>query len=283
MISVSTEPEKSLYVPKLAEVLKVEPLAEKEKLFQLRLKDGSRLNHKPGQFVEVSVLGIGEAPISISSSPTRDDRFELVVRTVGNVTRALHRLQPKDMVGIRGPFGNGYPVSELLGRSLLFVAGGIGLCPLRSMIQYAVDNREQFGRIIILYGCRQPAEQLFRGELDKWRQRQDIDILESVDRCPVDVAWSGSVGVITTLFPRVNIDPKHTTALVVGPPVMYRYVIAECLKKGIAKNQILLSLERRMKCGMGFCGHCQINNLYVCLDGPVFSYAKLSKLKETEL
>ena len=282
-MSVSTEPEKSLYVPKLAEVLKVEPLSEKEKLFQLRLKDGSRLNHKPGQFVEVSVPGIGEAPISISSSPTRDDRFELVIRTVGNVTRALHRLQPKDMVGIRGPFGNGYPVSELLGRALLFVAGGIGLCPLRSMIQYAMDNREQFGRIIILYGCRQPAEQLFRGELDKWRQRQDIDILESVDRCPVDVAWSGSVGVITTLFPRVNIDPKHTTALVVGPPVMYRYVIAECLKKGIAKNQILLSLERRMKCGMGFCGHCQINNLYVCLDGPVFSYAKLSELKETEV
>lgn len=282
-MSVSTELEKSLYVPKLAEVLKVESLAEKEKLFQLRLKDGSRLNHKPGQFVEVSVLGIGEAPISISSSPTRDDLFELVVRTVGNVTRALHRLQPKDIVGIRGPFGNGYPVSELLGRSLLFVAGGIGLCPLRSMIQYAVDNREQFGRIIILYGCRQPAEQLFREELDKWRQQQDIDILESVDRCPVDVAWSGSVGVITALFPRVNIDPNHTTALVVGPPVMYRYVIAECLKKGIAKNQILLSLERRMKCGMGFCGHCQINNLYVCLDGPVFSYAKLSELKETEV
>lgn len=282
-MAVSTESMKSLYLPKLAEVLKVEPLSEKEKLFQLRMKDGSRLSHKPGQFVEVSVLGVGEAPISVSSSPTRDSSFELGIRAVGNVTRALHRLQPGDTLGIRGPFGNGFPVSELLGQDLLFVAGGIGLCPLRSMVQYAIDKRGQFGKITLLYGCRQPAEQLFQGEIAEWRRRQDIEIMESVDRCPLDVSWGGSVGVITTLFPRVDIEPNNTTALVVGPPVMYRYVVAECLKKGIAKDQILLSLERRMKCGMGFCGHCQINNVHVCLDGPVFNYEELSKLKETEV
>ncbi len=282
-MAVSTESMKSLYLPKLAEVLKVEPLSEKEKLFQLRMKDGSRLSHKPGQFVEVSVLGVGEAPISVSSSPTRDSSFELGIRAVGNVTRALHRLQPGDTLGIRGPFGNGFPVSELLGQDLLFVAGGIGLCPLRSMVQYAIDKRGQFGKITLLYGCRQPAEQLFQREIAEWRRRQDIEIMESVDRCPLDVSWGGSVGVITTLFPRVDIEPNNTTALVVGPPVMYRYVVAECLKKGIAKDQILLSLERRMKCGMGFCGHCQINNVYVCLDGPVFNYEELSKLKETEV
>ncbi len=151
------------------------------------------------------------------------------------------------------------------------------------MIQYAMDERAQFGKIILLYGCRQPVEQLFRGELNEWKQRQDIQILESVDRCPVDVAWEGSVGVITALFPQMEIDPGKTTALIVGSPVMYRYVVAECLKKGMAKERILLSLERRMKCGMGFCGHCQINNVYVCLDGPVFSYAQLSKLKEREV
>lgn len=282
-MAVSTESMKSLYLPKLAEVLKVEPLSEKEKLFQLRMKDGSRLSHKPGQFVEVSVLGVGEAPISVSSSPTRDGSFELGIRAVGNVTRALHRLQPGDTLGIRGPFGNGFPVSELLGQDLLFVAGGIGLCPLRSMVQYAIDKRGQFGKITLLYGCRQPAEQLFQGELAEWRRRQDIEVMESVDRCPLDVSWRGSIGVITTLFPRVDIEPNNTTALVVGPPVMYRYVVAECLKKGIAKDRILLSLERRMKCGMGFCGHCQINNVYVCLDGPVFNYEELSKLKETEV
>jgi NAD(P)H-flavin reductase len=282
-MAVSENPGGSLYLPKLAELIKVESLSEKDRLFQLRLRDGSRLNHKPGQFVEVSVLGIGEAPMSISSSPTRGDLFELGVRAVGNLTRALHRLQPGDTVGIRGPFGNGFPVSELQRRDLLFVAGGIGLCPLRSMIEYAIDNRKQFGRLILLYGCRQPAEQLFRGELREWRQRQDIEVLESADRCPEDVAWEGSVGVITALFPQVDIDPARTTALVVGPPVMYRFVVSECLGKGIAADRILLSLERRMKCGIGLCGHCQINNTYVCLDGPVFSYAELSKLGEAEV
>ena len=280
---VNTDLASSLYLPMLAELIQAERLSRREKLLRLRLKDGSQLNHRPGQFVEVSLFGIGEAPISIASSPSRDGSFELGVRMVGNVTRALHQLQPGDTVGVRGPFGNGFPLSELLRRDLLFVAGGIGLCPLRSMIQYAVDKREQFGKIFLLYGCRESAEQLFPGELDEWRQRPDTRVLESVDRCPLDVAWEGRVGVITTLFPQLEIDPNRTTALVVGPPVMYRYVIAECLKKGIDKNNIFLSLERRMKCGMGFCGHCQINNVYVCLDGPVFSYAQLSKLEETEV
>ena len=280
---ISTEPTKSPYLPKPAELIKAELPWERKKLFQFRLKDGSRLNHKPGQFVEVSVLGVGEAPISICSSPTRGDFFELGVRIMGNVTRALHRLQPGNIVGIRGPFGNGFPISELLERDLLFVAGGIGLYPLRSMIQYAIDKREQFGKVILLYGCRLPIEQLFSEELSEWRQRPDIQLLESVDHCPPDVEWEGNVGVITTLFPQVDINPTSTTALIVGPLIMYRYVIAECLKRGIAKNQILLSLERHMKCGIGFCGHCQINNAYVCQDGPVFSYEELSKLKEVEV
>jgi len=282
-VFVNAELASSLFLPMLAELVQAECLSQREKLLRLQLKDGGHLNHRPGQFVEVSVFGIGEAPISVASSPSRDGSFELGVRMVGNVTRALHQLQPGDTVGIRGPFGNGFPLSELLRRDLVFVAGGIGLCPLRSMIQYAVDKREQFGRIFLLYGCREPAEQLFSGELDEWRQRPDTQVLESVDRCPLDVAWEGKVGVITTLFSQLNIDPNRTRALVVGPPVMYRYVIAECLKKGIDKNNIFLSLERRMKCGMGFCGHCQINNAYVCLDGPVFSYAQLSKLEETEV
>lgn len=275
--------EKSLYLPRPAELIEVETLSKKEKLFRLQLEDGSRLDHTPGQFVEVSVFGIGEAPISIASSPTRGSTFELGVRLVGNVTQALHRLQAGDTVGIRGPFGNGFPVSELIGQDLLFVAGGIGLCPLRSMVQYAVDRRHQFGRIILLYGCREPAEQLFRQELGEWRRRDDIELLESVDRCPVDIAWEGGVGVITTLFPDIDIRADRTAAMVVGPPVIYRYVVAECLKKGMAKERILLSLERRMKCGMGFCGHCQINNVYVCLDGPVFSYAELARLNEVEV
>lgn len=282
-MALMKELEQSPFLPRQAEVITAESLSEKERLFRLRLTDGRRLDHQPGQFVEVSVLGIGEAPISLSSSPTRDDSFELGVRAVGNVTRAMHRLKPGETLGIRGPFGNGYPVSRLLGQDLLFVAGGIGLFPLRSMIQYAIDCRERFGRLILLYGCREPAERIFQGELEQWRQRGDIEILESVDRCPPDEAWDGNVGVITTLFPHIRVDPERTTALVVGPPIMYRFVAAECLHKGMAKDRILLSLERRMKCGMGWCGHCQINNVYVCLDGPVFSYEELTKLEETEV
>jgi NAD(P)H-flavin reductase len=277
------EPEQSPFLPRPAEIITAESLSQKEKLLRLRLIDGHRLNHQPGQFVEVSVLGIGEAPISISSSPTRDGSFELGVRAVGNVTRAIHRLKPGEALGIRGPFGNGYPLSQLRGRDLLFVAGGIGLFPLRSMIRYAMDYRKQFGRIILLYGCREPAERIFQGELDQWRQRGDVEILESVDRCPPGQAWEGNVGVITTLFPHIQVDPERTTALVVGPPIMYRFAAAECLQRGMAKDRILLSLERRMRCGMGLCGHCQINDVYVCLDGPVFSYEELSKLKETEI
>lgn len=276
------EPEQSPFLPSPAEVLTAEPISETEKLFRLRLIDGHRLNHQPGQFVEVSVLGIGEAPISISSSPTRDDSFELGIRAVGNLTRAVHRLKPGDTLGIRGPFGNGYPVSRLRGRDLLIVAGGIGLFPLRSMIQYAIDYREMFAQLILLYGCREPAERIFQGELQEWRQCGDVQILESVDRCPPHQAWDGNVGVITTLFPQIHLDPERTTALVVGPPVMYRFVAGECLHRGMAKDQIFFSLERKMKCGMGLCGHCQINNVYVCLDGPVFSYEQLTKLEETE-
>lgn len=275
--------QESLYLPKPAKLIEVQTLAKKEKLFRVQLRGGGHLDHRPGQFVEVSILGTGEAPISVASSPTRGPVFELGVRAVGNVTQALHRLQAGDTVGIRGPFGNGFPISDLIGRDLLFVAGGGGLCSLRSMIQYVVDRRHQFGRVLLLYGCREPAEQLFREELSEWRIREDIELLESVDRCPPDVAWEGSVGVIITLFPGIEFKADQTSAMVVGPPIMYRYVVAECLKKGIAKERILLSLERRMKCGMGFCGHCQMDNAYICLDGPVFSYAQLAPLHEVEL
>lgn len=273
----------TIFLPRTAQLVKKEDLAPQETLFLFQLDSGAPLGHAPGQFVEVSVFGIGEAPISISSSPTRGPGFELGVRAVGSVTDALHRMKPGDRVGIRGPFGNGFPLKDLSGRDLLFVAGGIGLYPLRSMIHYAVDKRRDFGRLILLYGCREPAEQLFPKELAEWRKRKDIELFESVDKCPLDVAWEGSVGVITTLFPRVSIDPDRTSALMVGPPIMYRYVTAECMKKGIAEQNILMSLERRMKCGIGLCGHCQMENTYICLEGPVFSCIQLDPLHEAEL
>lgn len=268
----------SLYLPRMAEIVQVERLTEKEKLFTLRLEKGQALGQHPGQFVEVSVLGVGEAPISVSSSPTRNGTFELCVRAVGDVTNALHRMRPGDWVGIRGPFGHGFPVEKMRGKDLLFAAGGLGLAPLRSLIQFVLDERESFGRVIILYGARNPSELLFTDELAEWAQRRDVEFHLTVDRA--DATWTGHVGVITTLFPGVVVNPRSTVAVTCGPPIMYRFVLIELLAKGIPENQIYLSLERRMKCGVGKCGHCQINGVYCCQEGPVFSYAQIKGLKE---
>jgi sulfhydrogenase subunit gamma (sulfur reductase) len=278
----------SPFVPRLAEIIHAETFTAHEKLYRFQFRDGGRLNHLPGQFVQVSMLGIGEAPISISSSPTRGDWFELGFRSVGSVTNAFRALQTGDIVGIRGPFGNGYPVPKLLGKDLLFVAGGIGVFPLRSMFQYAVDKRSDFGKMTILYGFREPSDELFRDIIQEWRNNPsinipDINLLQTVDRAKSDEGWEGNVGVITTLFPKVEIDPAKTMALICGPPVMYRYVIKECLKKGMQRDQILMSMERHMKCGIGLCGHCQINKLYICQDGPVFSCQELTRLTESEV
>ena len=271
-------PKTSIYLPRLAELIGVEPIAEREKLFEFKLKDGKDLGHKPGQFVEISLFGIGEAPISISSSPTKRKSFELAIRAVGNVTDAMHRLSKGAKLGIRGPFGNGFPMDDLKGKDILMVAGGIGLFPLRSLINYILDKRGDFGRLIILSGCKCPEERMFCNELENWNKSEALELLESVDTCGQN--WTGNVGVVTTLFPKVDLDPKKTFAITVGPPIMYKFVVAECLKKGIPDEQILLSFERRMKCGVGKCGHCQINNVYVCQEGPVFTYAQSKSLTE---
>jgi len=271
-------PETELYIPRLAELVGVTELTPREKVFEFRLLDGRPLGQRPGQFVEVSVMGIGEAPISISSSPTRDGTFQLAIRKVGDVTNALHNLKRGDTVGIRGPFGNGFPLETLEGKDILFVAGGIGLFPLRSLIQYVLDRRNSYGKVILLFGARSPAERLFLDELAAWSKNPQIEFRETVD--VGDESWKGNVGVITTLIPKVVIDPKKTQAVVVGPPIMYRFVIVELKKRGLPDESIIMSLERRMKCGVGKCGHCQINSVYVCQEGPVFTLAQLRNLKE---
>jgi sulfhydrogenase subunit gamma (sulfur reductase) len=269
----------SVYVPAMARLLKVEPLTELEKVFTLELPGGGSLGNEPGQFVEVSLFGIGEAPISVTSSPSRSNgTFELCVRNVGDLTGALHQLEPGATVGIRGPFGHGFPIAKMKGKDILFVAGGLGLPPLRSLINEVLDQRGAFGRVIILYGCKHPGEMLFKEELAEWAGRDDVEFHQTVDRG--DETWEGNVGVITTLFPKITVNPRNTVAATVGPPIMYRFVLMELLGKGIPETQIYLSLERRMKCGVGKCGHCQINDLYCCQDGPVFRYADIKGLEE---
>jgi sulfhydrogenase subunit gamma (sulfur reductase) len=269
----------SLYAPEFARLTSVQPVTELEKLFTVELPGGKSLGHEPGQFVMLSIPGVGEAPISITSSPSRSNgTFELCVRKMGDVTGVLHGLQAGAMVGIRGPFGHGFPIDEMRGKDVLFAPGGLGLAPLRSLINQVLDERADFGRVIILYGAKRPAELLFRDELDQWAARDDVEFHVTVDRGEGD--WDGNVGVITTLFPKVSIDPHETVAVTCGPPIMYRFVLMEMLGKGIPENHIYLSLERRMKCGVGKCGHCQINGLYCCQSGPVFTYDQIKNVPE---
>ncbi len=265
------------YQPTRARIVRAEQLTELERLFEIELPEGP-LGHAPGQFVEVSILGIGEAPISVSSGPDRGPHFELVVRKVGNLSAALHRMGAGDTVGIRGPFGNGFDMASMAGKDLLIIGGGIGLVPLRSVIHYALDHRRDFGRVIILYGTKSPKEILFKEEIAQWQARDDVEFHITVDRG--DDQWQGNVGVITTLIPPLELNLDETVAMICGPPIMYKFVIMALRSKGFTNEQVYVSLERHMKCGMGKCGHCQINHLYVCQDGPVFSYADIHDVKE---
>lgn len=273
------ETENRLFMPVSAKIINVVPLTALEKVFTIALPKGMSLDHRPGQFVEVSMLGTGEAPISISSSPSRSNgTFELCVRKVGDVTQAIHNLGPGDKLGVRGPFGHGFPYEKFRGKDILFAPGGLGLAPLRSLINQVLDERALYGRVLILYGARNPSELLFKDELETWRKREDVELMVTVDRG--DETWKGHTGVITTLFKDLSVNSRNTIAITCGPPVMYKFVLMELFGKGILEGNIYLSLERRMKCGIGKCGHCQINNVYACQSGPVFSYRELKGLEE---
>lgn len=268
------------YVPKLATIVKKKPMTYRETLFEIKLDDGTELGHKPGQFAEISVFGVGEAPISISSSPTKKGSFEICVRKVGSVTTKLQTLKEGDKVGVRGPFGNGFDADFLKGKDLLFIAGGLGIAPLRSLFNYVLDNRKDYGKVTLLYGCKEPRELLFAEEMIALAKRDDVDFKQTVDWCPENETWTGNIGVITTLIPKIDFDPDTTYAIVVGPPVVYKFVLYDLKGRKMPDDHIIVSLERRMKCGVGKCGHCQINQIYVCKDGPVFNYSKIKGVPE---
>lgn len=267
----------SPYVPQMARITKAEQMTETERFFHLEMEEGS-LDYEPGQFVGVTVFGVGEAPISICSSPTQGKGFELTVRSVGLVTNTLREVGEGDRLGIRGPFGNTFPFEEMKGQDVLFVAGGLGLAPTRSLIRYVLDTRDDYGKVTILVGAREPGLLLFRDELEDWTKRDDAETLVTVDRPDGD--WDGNVGVITRLFSRVEMDPSRTWAVIVGPPVMFKFTVLEALAEGIPESRIICSLERHMKCGIGKCGHCQIRGTYVCREGPVFTYEQVKRLRE---
>ena len=269
---------RDIYLPRPATVKKSRMMNGTELYIHIEM-DEEPLDFLPGQFVEVSIAGFGEAPITISSSPTRKDGFELVVRKTGNVTNAIHKLKGGDKLGIRGPLGNGaYPVEQTKGKDLVFICGGIGLVPQRSFINYALDKRADYGKISILLGTKCRDQRFFHSEIANWKTRSDVTFMETIDQA--DNCWLDDVGVVTTLIPKIDYDFSKSIFLVCGPRVMYKFVLLSLKKENVPPENIYVNLERKMKCGVGKCGHCQINDKYVCIDGPVFRYSDLASVPE---
>lgn len=268
------------YHPWPARITSIMDLTDKEKLFELRIIDEDvreAFEFESGQFVELSIFGVGEAPISISSAPSKQGFIELCVRDSGDVTGALHAKQCGDVVGLRGPYGRGFPFEDMKGHDILLVAGGLGIAPLKSLINHIHDERHEFGKVTILYGSRNPAEVLFRYQFDMWKHRDDFDLILTVDQ--PDDTWDGETGLVTKLFDQIDVDPDNTYGAICGPPVMYKYVIEEMRKKNMDVDRIYVSFERRMKCGIGKCGHCGVGHQYTCVDGPVFNYWEAMNLQ----
>ena len=244
-----------------------------EDVFVWRLEPPGRFEFAPGQFNMLYAHGVGEVPVSISGDANDTSSLHHTTRIVGGVTRALGALRAGDEVGVRGPYGAGWPVLEASGKDVLFVAGGLGLAPVRPAILHVLAKRNDFGRVTIIYGTRSPESILFRSELERWRGRFDLTVQVIVDRAGKD--WHAPVGVVTRLVAETPIDPPSCIAMMCGPEIMMRFTARELEQRGLDTSQIWVSLERSMKCGVGLCGHCQLVGTFVCKDGPVFRYDRV--------
>jgi NAD(P)H-flavin reductase len=280
---MSASATENVYLPSVAVLDRVVNEIAEVKTFYWHFEDAAAQKafgkFRPGQFAEVSLFGTGEFPTSLPPSPTEEETF-FTVRRVGSCTSALHDLKPGDKFAVRGPYGNGFPMQEYYGKNLVFVAGGIGLIPLRSVIVYALQNRDKYQRIQIFHGAKTPTELMYVSNLEEWRQTDGVECYLTVDRA--DKKWTGNVGVVGSLFkkPGVQVPVENTVAFVCGPPIMFRFVIKDLLGMGFQERNIVSTLERYMKCGVGKCGHCCIGVAYVCVDGPVFTYEQIKKLGE---
>jgi len=273
----------NVYLPHIAVIEKIIEETPGVRTFHFNFKDKKlqkEFSFESGQFGEYSVFGIGEAPFCISSSPTRRDHIEFTAQRVGRVTNALHRLGVGAEIGFRGPYGNSFPLDFLKGKNLVFVGGGIGLAPLRSLIWNVIDNRKKYKNIDIVYGARTPADLCFKYDLDAWDKDKSIKFVTTVDRG--DESWKGKVGVVPKILEEIAPSAKNAVAIVCGPPIMIRFTFPVLTKLGFTPEQMLTTLEKRMKCGIGKCGRCNIGNIYVCRDGPVFSYAQIKNFVSSE-
>lgn len=269
--------------PMTPEAVKVKKIFwETEDVFTIELvydSDEKReFRFKPGQFNMLYAFGVGESAISISSDSSKKNSLQHTIHKVGYVTNVLSKLKKGDIIGLRGPFGSSWPLEEAKGKDICIIVGGIGLAPLRPSIYHILKHRKQYGKFVLLYGARTPRDILYPVELESWRKKYDIQIEVTVDRA--DSTWRGHVGVVTTLLNYVDLNPEKTLAMVCGPEIMMKYAVDELVKNGIAEKEIYVSLERNMKCALGFCGHCQYGPSFVCKDGPVFSFSNVTDIFE---
>ena len=273
---LSLAPLSDPFVPELYRATRITRELHDTVTLELAPLSGKRPAFEPGQFNMLYAFGVGEAAISISGDPADEGAFIHTVRDVGAVSKALSALEAGAAAGLRGPFGTGWPVEGAEGSDVVIVAGGLGLAPLRPAIYHILANRTRYGRVSILYGCRNPSDILYRHELEQWRQRLDVDLLVTVDHA--DASWHGNAGVAPSLIRRAAFDPHDTLAMVCGPEIMMRYTINGLRGAGISEKRIYLSMERNMKCAIGLCGHCQFGPDFVCKDGPVMPYSKVARI-----
>lgn len=272
--------DRNVYLPKRAIVKDIVQQNELVRTLHIAFEDeiyNKDFIYQSGQFMMLSMPHCGEAPISFSSSPSRPGSFSLSVRRVGKLTNSVFELRPGDMVGVRGPYGRPFPMNDLAGRNLIFTAGGIGMAPLRSVIEFCTDNRGNYGDITVLYGCKSPGDFCFREELQNWDKAGLIKTHFTVDEACDE--WNGCVGLVTSLLDRVEIQDNSTKALVCGPGVMIRFVFERLIAMGLPKSEIITTLERHMKCGVGICGNCHYEEKMICTDGPVFAGSEISNLE----
>jgi sulfhydrogenase subunit gamma (sulfur reductase) len=271
------------YVPMPVEIIKIITEVETKDIKTFRLafvnkEDEERFKYIPGQFAELSLYGKGESPIGIASSPTQKGYIEFTVQKAGVVTSALHEMEEGTLMGVRGPLGNSWPLEFLEGKNIVIVGGGFAFTTLRSLINYMIfeENRKRFGKITVVYGARSPGLLLYKDELEAWAKRGDIDLNVTVDKA--DATWKGREGFVPTVCKEVAPSKENAVTVICGPPIMIRFTLPVFFDLGFSKENIITSLEMRMKCGIGKCGRCNVGSKYVCKDGPVFSLAELDKL-----
>jgi len=270
-----------VFLPHIALIDAVRDETPDTKTFSLRFRepdDSEAFRFVPGQFIELSVFGYGEAPFCVASSPTQPGAFETTIRRAGKLTNALHQLAPGEEVGIRGPFGNGFDLENARGKDLLFVAGGIGLPPLRSLIRNVLDERDRFRNVTVLYGARTPADLVYKDEIKAWETASGIEFHVTVDN--IQPGWTGNVGMVPILFTKTTLRPESTIAYVCGPPIMIKFVVQDLFMRGFKEESVISTLERMMQCGIGKCNHCAIGQRYVCRDGPVFNFKQIREMVE---